>query len=139
VQHLGYVEFGVAGRLVAGGAFRRLLQSQIMLQVLEQELDSCATLDEWIDVIRRTYRQFGFRSMSISLRGSVWSDNVAADRASSWELRVPIEEGGYINFSHAFAVSGRDGVAVPFIELLRKTAAANLARTRLAHLTAVGR
>jgi hypothetical protein len=38
VQHLGYVEFGVVGRMFADGAFRRQLNGQIALQTLAETL-----------------------------------------------------------------------------------------------------
>ena len=38
VQHLGYVEFGMAGRMFIDGAFRRHLNGQLQLQKFEEEL-----------------------------------------------------------------------------------------------------
>ncbi len=42
VQHLGYVEFGVAGRMFAGGAFRKHLNNQIALRTFEEALAAAA-------------------------------------------------------------------------------------------------
>src|SRR5262249_16129472 len=38
VQHLGYAEFGIAGKLVLGGSFRGMVNSQLRLQQFERKL-----------------------------------------------------------------------------------------------------
>jgi hypothetical protein len=38
VQHLGYVDFGVVGRMFVDGTFRRQLNGQIALQTLAETL-----------------------------------------------------------------------------------------------------
>ena len=40
IQHLGYLEFGLAGRMFMDGAFRRLLNSHLLLQAFEQDLST---------------------------------------------------------------------------------------------------
>ena len=69
VQHLGYVEFGVAGRLFIDGAFRRLLNSHISIETLEQNLTEASTPEDCWKVLRRSYREFGFYRIEVQMIG----------------------------------------------------------------------
>jgi UDP-GlcNAc:undecaprenyl-phosphate GlcNAc-1-phosphate transferase len=55
VQHLGYIEFGVAGRMFIEGAFRRLLNSQIALQTYEERLNAATTAEEFWHVMETAF------------------------------------------------------------------------------------
>ena len=70
VQHLGYVEFGVAGRLFIDGAFRRLLNSHISIENLEESLTAASTPEDCWNVLRQCYREFGFYRIEVQMAGS---------------------------------------------------------------------
>src|ERR1019366_2648844 len=59
VQHLGYAEFGIAGRLVLGGSFRGLVNTQLHLQQFERSLYQADNLDEAWALIVAGARDFG--------------------------------------------------------------------------------
>ena len=76
VQHLGYVEFGVARRLVLAGAFRRMLSGHLLLQRFEQSLAAAKTVEDFWGAIREACQSLGF----IEVRAICW------DRSSKSNL-----------------------------------------------------
>ncbi|HZY73976.1 MAG TPA: MraY family glycosyltransferase, partial [Edaphobacter sp.] len=52
VQHLGYVEFNLAGRLILPGTFLRVLNAQLLLRTLEDNLKAAETAAECWSIIR---------------------------------------------------------------------------------------
>ena len=60
IQHLGYVEFGTAGRMFMEGAFRRQLSSQVAIQDFEQKLNAANNPTECWHVIEEACRDLGF-------------------------------------------------------------------------------
>ena len=70
VQHLGYVEFGVAGRLFIDGAFRRLLNSHISIENFESSLAAAATPEDCWNVLERCHREFGFYQIDVRMAGT---------------------------------------------------------------------
>jgi UDP-GlcNAc:undecaprenyl-phosphate/decaprenyl-phosphate GlcNAc-1-phosphate transferase len=121
VQHLGYIEFGVASRMFVEGAFRRLLRSQIALQTYEDRLNAAATADEYWKIMEAALKEFGFCSAHMSLGGHtfVWRDNVQPD--SAWDITIPISDSDVIHLARPFGVSGQPNVVCSLPDILRKT------------------
>jgi UDP-GlcNAc:undecaprenyl-phosphate GlcNAc-1-phosphate transferase len=69
VQHLGYVEFGAAGRMFAEGAFRRHLNDQIALRAFEDAMAAAATPEDRWSAICEACRKFGFTRAELRLNG----------------------------------------------------------------------
>jgi hypothetical protein len=59
VQHLGYSEFGLAGRLLFRGQLRSIIDAQLRLQQFERELSSAATIDEFWRRLTAGCKEFG--------------------------------------------------------------------------------
>jgi UDP-GlcNAc:undecaprenyl-phosphate GlcNAc-1-phosphate transferase len=121
IQHLGYIEFGVAGRMFIEGAFRRLLNSQISLQTCEDRLNAATTLNEYWQALEAALKEFGFHRAHMSLGGQTfdWQDTVYP--VSSWDITIPITDSDYVRLTRPFGASGQPNVVGPLADILRKT------------------
>jgi len=100
IQHLGYVEFGMAGRLVLRGEFRRVLAAQLVMRKLEQELGAADTPEECWKAVWGAARELGFTSVYASFAGTIYSaqrDN--PDGAPSCTIRIPLTETDYFSLT----------------------------------------
>jgi len=120
VQHLGYVEFGVAGRLFIDGAFRRLLNSHISIETLEDSLAAASTREECWDVLRRGYREFGFYRIDVQMAGQKLSDCAEMQPFQSWKVTVPISADSYVELYRGFGPAQQHQVVASFVDVLRK-------------------
>jgi len=126
IQHLGYLEFGAAGRMFMDGAFRRLLTSHISLVNYEQQLVAAACPDECWTVILNAAKEFGFHHVQLTLgcREFLFEDDVAP--MHSWQVRIPISDHGAIYLTRSFTTQNQSSVVAPFAEMLRRTLAPKL-------------
>jgi UDP-GlcNAc:undecaprenyl-phosphate GlcNAc-1-phosphate transferase len=120
VQHLGYVEFGVAGRLLIDGAFRRLLNSHISIENLEESLTAAATPEDCWSVLRQYYREFGFYRIEMQMAGQRLSECTEMQPLKSWKVTVPISEGSYIELHRGFGPSQQHQVVASFVDVMRR-------------------
>lgn len=133
IQNLNYVEFGIAGRMVLGGAFRRTLNAQLCLDQLRQSLQKCSTIEDLWTVLCGSARQFGFNQVELCLAGESRSAVVGnADPCSCWTVQIPISEFGYVNFSREFSSPVLPSVTTPFIDLLHISLEAKITEIRSA-------
>ena len=102
IQHLGYVEFGVARQLFAKGTFRRIIDTQTQLQQFEDSLSSTANIhDAWHTIVSAS-QDFGFSSIRADLLGRVFETQIESkERGLYWQIRVPLPGKQYINFERA--------------------------------------
>jgi UDP-GlcNAc:undecaprenyl-phosphate GlcNAc-1-phosphate transferase len=120
VQHLGYVEFGVAGRLLIDGAFRRLLNSHISIENLEESLTAASTPQDCWNVLRRHYREFGFYRIEVQMAGQTLSECVEMQPLQSWKVTVPLSEFSYIELHRCFGPAQQHQVVASFVDVMRK-------------------
>lgn len=92
IQHLGYSEFGVAGRAVFGGGFHRLLNSQLSLVKFQQDLGASKTLEDVWELLCRESPAFGFSGIELRVDGEVRMKKTNA----RWQIRVDFPGRGYI-------------------------------------------
>ncbi len=123
VQHLGYVEFGVAGRLFIDGAFRRLLNSHISLENLEASLQAASTVEDCWKVLRQTYRECGFYQIEVQIAGRKFSECAEIRPFESWKMTVPISAVSYVELHRAFGPAQQHQVVASFVDVLRKALA----------------
>jgi hypothetical protein len=116
LRHLGYTEFSVAGRLALDGSFRRQLNEQIALIGFEEQLSTCATLEQCQEVLYSACPHFGFSGMELHL------DNLVVHRVTTdgWHVRIDFPEHGYINLTRDPEITGRGTAAVRFIDSLHR-------------------
>ena len=120
VQHLGYVEFGVAGRLFIDGAFRRLLNSHISIENLEENLLAASTLEDCWNVLRGGYREFGFHRIDMQIAGQNLSDCAEIQPFESWKISVPISESSHVELYRSFGPAQQHQVVAGFVDVLRR-------------------
>ena len=101
IHYLGYVEFGTAMRLATSGQFRKVLDAEVHLHLLEEKLSQADTFEQCWEVIRGAYRVFGFEGAKVSF-GGIRHDEVPGSSAKYWQVRIPLEDNQYINFYSRF-------------------------------------
>jgi UDP-GlcNAc:undecaprenyl-phosphate/decaprenyl-phosphate GlcNAc-1-phosphate transferase len=121
IGHLGYIEFGVAGRMFADGAFRRLLNCNITLHGFEKDLLAAKTPDDCWSVIHTAAKDFGFQDIEMLLGGRRYESLDASAAERSWNVRIPISDDDYVKLTGAFDTRVQTAAVAPFANVLRKT------------------
>lgn len=120
IQHLGYLEFGVAGRLFIDGAFRRLLNSHISIQNFEEQLTTAATAEDCWNVLSQAYHEFGFCEISVKIGANIWRKQAEIQPFQTWKITVPLSEISNIQLSRPFGPAQQHTVVASFVDVLRK-------------------
>jgi UDP-GlcNAc:undecaprenyl-phosphate/decaprenyl-phosphate GlcNAc-1-phosphate transferase len=121
VQHLGYVEFGAARRLLMGGGFRRILSGQLMLREFEESLAAAKTVRDFWNAIRKTCKTLGYSQVRLQFGDEIYEvRNGYSDAESCWHLRIPLADRGYINLSREFNSPVQPMLVAPLVDVLRK-------------------
>jgi len=98
IQHLGYTEFAMAGRLFLQGGFRRIIDFETRLAEFEETLAHATGIEEcWIR-IRSASREFGFQGVQMNYEGLAFEDFERRDSRRLWELRIPLTDAYNVNF-----------------------------------------
>jgi hypothetical protein len=112
VGRLGYVEFGVARRVLLGGSVRRLVGARIHLRNLESAIEAAATPSDCWVAIREASRQLGFQHVRVSLRGEAYEQQFRSNGEACWTLRIPLSERDYVNCARE--VNGHEAAGAAF-------------------------
>jgi len=121
VQHLGYVEFGVAGRMFIDGAFRRHLNSQLALQDFENSMAGARSYQERWRAIREACLQLGFTHAEMRIGGLRFAESLLeANGNETWDIQIPLGDGGYLRLARCFGGALTPTVLVPFAEAVHK-------------------
>ncbi|MGB7549859.1 MAG: MraY family glycosyltransferase [Terracidiphilus sp.] len=116
LQHLGYNEFAVAGRLAVDGSFRRLLNAQFVLIGFEEELASAATLQQCWEILCKACPQFGFIGSKLRLDGIECSGSPTG----GWYVRIEFPGHGYINLMRKPGSADHGSSSVLFIDSITR-------------------
>ncbi len=121
VQHLGYVEFGEARRLLVGGAFPRMLSGQLMLREFEESLAAARNVTDFWNAIRETCKSLGFSQVRLQLLGVILEERTGTRNGEGcWHLRIPLDGLGYINLTREFESSALPMIVAPFVDALHR-------------------
>jgi len=126
IQHLGYVEFGVAGRMFVEGAFRRHLNTNIALKVLQERLSDAATPDDCWAVIQDSAKDFGFQTVDMSLAGRVYHYRNGGCPERSWLIRISLSSADFVELTREFDTPAEHSVVAPYADTVRRTMEAKL-------------
>ena len=126
IQHLGYVEFGVAGHMFVEGAFRRALNTNIALRIMEERLRSAITPDECWDVIEDSAKNFGFHTIEMALAGRMYSYRTGGAPERSWSVRIPLSGSEFVELTREFEAPSEHNVVAPYADAVRRTIAPKL-------------
>ncbi len=130
IRQLGYVEFGVVGRMFVEGSFRRLLNSHIALRILETHLMAAQTPDECWHTVRNAAKEFGFHTIDMQLAGRRFESPDDIPRERCWIVQIPISGSDYLELSREFGAENQAGTIAPFVDVLRKALAPKIAAFR---------
>ena len=98
IRQLDYAEFAMASRMFLGGKFRRIIDVEARLVDFESALTSVVNLDEcWTKIVAGMH-EFGFQGVRMSVNGVTFEDFTTRSSGVTWQLRIPLPEGQYVNF-----------------------------------------
>lgn len=119
VEHLEYVEFDVAGRALSEGWFVQLVSAQIALQAFESKLASAVTLEECWRVLRDSYQEFGFTSISAQLGQDNYSHPGRSSGSPSWHLDISLPGDNRLTLTACRSSASRK-VFAPYADAIRR-------------------
>ena len=123
IQHLGYIEFGLAGRMMIEGAFRRQLNAQLALLSVRMNLESAAAPQDCWTLVQTAARDFGFHHVHLEIGGYTFDHREPVEPLRSWTIRVPITDGDFIELARPFDVIGHATAIAPLADMLSSTLA----------------
>lgn len=132
IQHLGYFEFGLAGRFLFGGKARSALNGEIVLHLLETDLKHARTETECFDHAASRANHLGFHVIQASLNGRSFANAPPGLPSERWEVRISLPNDDYIHLARAAADSKQPISVGPLVELLVQTMPAKLDAIRRA-------
>lgn len=145
IRQLDYTEFASASRMFLGGKFRRIIDVETRMADFESSLSKSATVDECWDHVRTGSQAFGFHEVRMSLGGRVFEEACSGPAKARWQLRIPLSDSQYVNFSRDFDSDMNPLVLSAFVEAVqrgleaRKTAAPAAEVIRMPAVTTTGR
>jgi UDP-GlcNAc:undecaprenyl-phosphate GlcNAc-1-phosphate transferase len=124
LQHLGYSEFGIVGKMLIGGGFRSVLSSQFALDSFEREFRDDMSLRECWETLLRSSSEFGFSGVDFHLDDEVHRVGVA----EGWQARIDFPGHGYINLWRESGNQSGSASAVLFIDSVSRVMHRKLSR-----------
>ncbi|MGA2326236.1 MAG: MraY family glycosyltransferase [Bryobacteraceae bacterium] len=122
IQHLGYVEFSAAGRLIVPRTFLRVLNAQLRLRTLEDALASAETIDQCWLAVRGASHDFGFQHISMRVNHTLYEESFStADAPACWTLHVPLTDLEFVQLGHGFESQVEPMVVGSLADLLRRS------------------
>jgi UDP-GlcNAc:undecaprenyl-phosphate GlcNAc-1-phosphate transferase len=112
LQHLGYSEFGVVGKMLIGGGFRSVLSAQFALDGFEREFRDDISLEQCWEILYLNSSEFGFSGVDFHLDGEIHRGGTS----EGWQARIDFPGHGYINLWRESGVQVRSTAAVLFID-----------------------
>jgi UDP-GlcNAc:undecaprenyl-phosphate GlcNAc-1-phosphate transferase len=116
LQHLGYSEFRIAGKLALGGAFHRHLNAQLALISFEEKLSEATTLDQCWELLCRSCPQFGFSGIELDLDGVLRHGKTTG----GWSVHIDLPGQGHINLIRAYGTKKTIIAATLFIDCISR-------------------
>jgi hypothetical protein len=128
IRYLRYPEFKAAGRLLYAG-LRPLLGAHTELEILEQSLNSAASVNDCWTAIEQAGRALGYSQMTASLEGQQFSTaRPASANATYWQMRLNLPGSSYVNVTQRQGTSEEPVLVISFVEILRRILPGVLAR-----------
>jgi UDP-GlcNAc:undecaprenyl-phosphate GlcNAc-1-phosphate transferase len=119
IQHLGYVELGVAGRMFINGAFRRMLSVQIHLQQYEKRLAGSQTPEDCWLAINDASHEFGFTVVRSRFGGIPFAFGQELPSSDDWEVSVPLGGADFVTLRVPAVEAGPNHAVGPFANMLQ--------------------
>lgn len=129
IQHLGYVELGLAGRMFLYGAFRRQLNAQLALMAVRQALSKAGSPEDFWRVIEESRQDFGCEHAAAKILGQTFG-NGNGSRPGAMRIHIPFEGGDYVLLERSLEGQTRLDVLAAFADAIGKGLEAKLPEFR---------
>ena len=143
IRQLDYAEFASAGRMFLGGKFRQIIDVETRMADFETSLSKATSTEECWDQIRSGSEGFGFHEVRMSLCGRVFEESCLSPAKPRWQLRIPLANSQYVNFSRDFDSDMNPLVLNAFVEAVQRgleaRAVAVLSSTEVIRMPAAAR
>jgi|SRR5579862_2796188 len=124
IRSLGYSEFVLATRLMIGGTFRRSLNAHLNVRTVENSLRAADSVDECWAALCEACRIFGFAEARFKIADQVLHKRFRALEAQNgWDIRVPLPNGDYINFTRPLNSTSTPVGVAPLLDMVRQVMA----------------
>lgn len=84
------------------GRLRQIIDAETRLAELERHLGEATDLEHCWSHLRRGSMEFGFKGVRLVTDGTVFAEITSPDSERFWQLRIPLQEGTYVNFLREF-------------------------------------
>jgi len=118
IRYLGYSEFAMAGKMLVRGDLGRFVAAQIDLRALENAISRAATPAACADVVVSSIEGFGCFAIRVRFAGHVTGSR-AGFAAPGWTLRVPLDDGDFIELTREFGDTSSSAHVGPLVDMLR--------------------
>ena len=116
---LRYPEFGILGKFLFAGEFRRTLRTSIHLYEYEQSLAAATTLEDCWQVLKHTCREANFSHVSMRIEGRYFTDDLQPD-AKAARLHLNLDGSNEVTFGHNPALATQAMLIAPLAESLQR-------------------
>ena len=132
VRLVGYVEFDTARHLVLSGTFRHILNARLFVNTFERKVAAAVTAEDYWEIIRDVGREFGCAQVRMALTGTVYEErDETRDLHQCCTVRIPLSDGGYVNFRYPVESSVRHAVAIgSIVEILQRSIVARRSKVQ---------
>jgi UDP-GlcNAc:undecaprenyl-phosphate GlcNAc-1-phosphate transferase len=120
IRQLDYTEFASASRMFLGGKFRQIIDVEARMVDFETSLAKATSVEECWDRIRTGSEDFGFNEVRMCLSGRVFEDSSLGPAKPRWQLRIPLPNSQYVNFSRDFDADMNPLVLSAFVEAVQR-------------------
>jgi UDP-GlcNAc:undecaprenyl-phosphate GlcNAc-1-phosphate transferase len=122
IRQLEYTEFASAGRMFLGGKFRRIIDIETRLSDFQIALTSATEVHDCWTKIRTGGREFGFQEIRMRMDGKIFEDLGSPSSKSKprWQLRIPLPESQWVNFSREFDAEMNALVLSAFVNAVQR-------------------
>ena len=123
IQHLGYVEFGMARDMLFRGTMRRMIDAQTRLRHLESTLSAARSDQEQWKAVLDASRDFGFLGVRMHVDGMIREEFTHARRdqwSTSWQLRITLPNSNYVNFTREIGEEVHPLVLGAFVQVIEQ-------------------
>ena len=130
LQHLGYSEFNIAGKVLFGGVFRSVLSAQLALDQFEREFREKISDQQCWESLCRACPQFGFSGAIFDLDDALhrWGFD------TGWQVRIDFPGHGHISLWRDSGAKSRGAAAVLFIDSVARVFREKLANREALNL-----
>jgi UDP-GlcNAc:undecaprenyl-phosphate/decaprenyl-phosphate GlcNAc-1-phosphate transferase len=120
IRQLDYTEFASASRMFLGGRFRQIIDVETRMADFEASLSKAASTEECWAQIRSGSQGFGFHEVRMCLCGRVFEEAAVDHAKPRWQLRIPLPNSQYVNFSRDFDSNMNPLVLSAFVEAVQR-------------------